>query len=481
VSTDQKTGSAAIKEEVLGTRTQSDLNLEPDDNKPKVTIDSKLALFLSEKITDLNKYPVKSVQSLATNIALITTKYAKANFSGLFLKTRSENKHLTLSGWSSLDSKGKDIELDINRPLHIDLEQEWLMDLKEGRVVFLDRLAPEFMSKVLGCSVAEVERIFKQLPLKTLYICRMEIENTFLGLFISGYLEDKAVLEASDLALIGKLSGIVASVVHLKQLKEENYRLRHTLKESNTKLTSLDEAKDDFISMASHQLRTPLTTIKGCLSIVIDGDAGEINSKQKDMLTQAFSSCQIMVYIIADLLNVSRLRTGKFLLTPSKTDLSDVVRQEVDDLKKMAKAKGIELEFKKPEAFPELLIDESKLRQIVMNFIDNAIYYTRGGGYIKVSLEDKGEFVDFKVKDNGIGVPKNEQHHLFTKFYRATNAREARPDGTGLGLFMSKKVIIAHGGNVIFESVDKKGSTFGFSLNKSRLPDKESAQVVSSS
>jgi signal transduction histidine kinase len=105
-----------------------------------------------------------------------------------------------------------------------------------------------------------------------------------------------------------------------------------------------------------------------------------------------------------------------------------------------------------------------------MNFIDNAIYYTPKGGRIDVSLEDKGSTIELRVKDNGMGVPRSEQHHLFTKFYRANNARKARPDGTGLGLFMAKKVIIAQGGAIIFESKENKGSIFGFMLSKAKLP-----------
>ena len=104
-----------------------------------------------------------------------------------------------------------------------------------------------------------------------------------------------------------------------------------------------------------------------------------------------------------------------------------------------------------------------------MNFTDNALYYTPTGGHITVSLEDKGSTVEFKVVDDGIGVPKSEQHHMFTKFYRAGNARKARLDGTGLGLFMPKKVIVAEGGAVIFHSEEGKGSTFGFSFPKAKI------------
>jgi len=238
------------------------------------------------------------------------------------------------------------------------------------------------------------------------------------------------------------------------------------LRRNNDKLKVLDSTKDEFISMASHQLRTPLTSVKGYMSMVIDGDAGKLNPKQQELLEQAFTSSQRMVYLIADLLNVSRLHTGKFVIDRVSTQLADVVEGELAQLRETAKAKNIVLEFKKPKNFPSMMLDETKTRQVIMNFADNAIHYTPDGGKIQVTLLDRGDSVEYLVSDNGIGVPKADQHHMFTKFYRAGNARVTRPDGTGLGLFMAKKVIIAQGGAVIFSSQEGKGSTFGFTFPK---------------
>ena len=245
------------------------------------------------------------------------------------------------------------------------------------------------------------------------------------------------------------------------------------LRKNNEKLKSIDATKDEFISMASHQLRTPLTSVKGYLSMVLEGDAGKINDEQRKLLDQAFVSSQRMVYLIADLLNVSRLRTGKFIIDLNETDLAEVIEAEVNQLTEQAKSKNIVLTYDKPNDFPKLTIDETKTRQVVMNFIDNALYYTQSGGKIEVKLNYDKKHVYFRVKDNGLGVPKDEQRHLFEKFYRAKNARSIRPDGTGLGLFMAKKVVTAQSGNILFESKQGKGSTFGFSLplkDKGKMP-----------
>lgn len=254
-----------------------------------------------------------------------------------------------------------------------------------------------------------------------------------------------------------------------KTLEEKVEIATRDLRKANEKLKQLDQTKDDFISMASHQLRTPLTSVKGYVSMVLEGDVGKVTKKQQELLNQAFISSQRMVYLIADLLNVSRLKTGKFIVEAKETNLADVIEGEISQLTETAKARELEVTYKKPKDFPVLMLDETKIRQVIMNFADNAIYYTPSGGHININLEEKEESIEFTVVDDGIGVPKTEQHHLFNKFYRAGNAKKARPDGTGLGLFMAKKVVVAQGGAIIFRSTEGKGSTFGFTFAKKPL------------
>lgn len=241
------------------------------------------------------------------------------------------------------------------------------------------------------------------------------------------------------------------------------------LRKSNEKLLRLDEAKDEFVSMASHQLRTPLTSIKGYLDMVLQGDVGKITDSQRKLLSEAFDSSERMVHLINDFLNVSRLQTGKFVLEKNPTDLSKLVNQEVGSLKSAALSHGIKLRYKAPNNFPILAVDESKIRQVVMNFIDNAIYYSSSSTTVEIVLQHHGGEVIFEVHDHGIGVPKAEQKSLFTKFFRADNARKQRPDGTGVGLFLAKKVVDAHHGQIIFFSTEGKGSVFGFRLPVKKL------------
>ena len=268
----------------------------------------------------------------------------------------------------------------------------------------------------------------------------------------------------------------VQNALRFEEIKHFNLTLQARVEEAtkklrraNEKLRQLDETKDDFISMASHQLRTPLTSVKGYISMVLEGDGGKISHKQREMLGQAFFSSQRMVYLIADLLNVSRLKTGKFIIESTPVNLASMVKEELSQLQETAASRPLTLTYDQPKKFPDLMLDDTKTRQVIMNFVDNAIYYTPPGGHINVRLIETKTSIELRVEDDGIGVPKSEQPHLFTKFYRAGNARKARPDGTGLGLFMAKKVVLAQGGSLIFESQEGKGSTFGFIFGKSKL------------
>lgn len=304
-----------------------------------------------------------------------------------------------------------------------------------------------------------------------------------LGLLVVGERKSGNSFANQDIQLLEIVAGEVAiaaqNALRFEEIAQFNVTLQKKvddatakLQRTNEKLKALDEAKDEFISMASHQLRTPLTSVKGYVSMVLEGDAGTINDQQKTFLDQAYLSSQRMVYLIADLLNVSRLKTGKFLIEAKPTYLPDVVESEISQLYETAKARELKLVFNKPSEFPTLNLDEVKIRQVIMNFTDNAIYYTPKGGKITLDLKATKQSVEFTVHDTGIGVPKAEQHHLFMKFYRAGNAKKARPDGTGLGLFMAKKVIVAQGGAIIFKTEEGKGSTFGFTFPLAHLETK---------
>ena len=335
-----------------------------------------------------------------------------------------------------------------------------------NKAAYLDDLSKSEKSLIM-----KKFNITLSIPLKT--------GNGFLGYLLLGEKESGEIYNEEDIKTIkiigNELSVALENAKAFLEISKFNETLQDridkatkSLQKANSQLKELDEAKDEFISMASHQLRTPLTTVKGYVSMLDEGDFGELTKDQKKSVELALDGSNRMARLIDDLLNVSRMEAGKFYIDATKVDLLQMVDQEVSLLHTLANSKKVKLVFNKPKhKIPIMNLDDNKTRQVIMNLVDNAIHYTeppKGGGMVEVSLDMRDDHIEFSVKDNGIGVPKDQQDRLFTKMFRAKNAKEVRPDGTGLGLFLVKRVVEDQGGKVVFESKPGKGSLFGFTM-----------------
>jgi signal transduction histidine kinase len=320
------------------------------------------------------------------------------------------------------------------------------------------------LAKELSTDLSALKFLSKAAPINAIYTHKLVVRQRLVGVLAIGFTNRALEMTESEKNLLDRLAGSIGVALDNKLLLEENQYVLKQLQRSNNKLKQLDEVKDEFLGMASHQLRTPLTSVKGFISMVLDGDVGPLTDQQRKVLEQAFESSQRMVFLIGDFLNVSRIQSGKFVIDKVPFDIVKLVHEEVNQLRDSAKARGLEFVYHPPSHMPEVYADRDKLRQVMMNFMDNALYYSPGGGKVTIRLYKDATGIVFKVSDTGIGVPKEEQEKLFTKFFRAKNAQQQRPDGTGIGLYMAKKVIVGHEGSLIFESKEGKGSTFGFHL-----------------
>lgn len=253
-----------------------------------------------------------------------------------------------------------------------------------------------------------------------------------------------------------------------KEVKQREY-LEVVTKElgaANEKLKELDDLKTDFISIASHQLRTPLTAIKGYTSMMLEGSYGEIPEKQKGIIEKVFQSAQRLIYIVNDLLDISRIEQGRFSISLEPIKVANVLKDVVEELQQNAKTKNLSLELAVAPENAELTgtADFNKIRQVFLNVIDNSIKYT-DKGYVRVSVEPRGDKVLVSVKDSGIGISDVSMKNLFQKFSRAKGVTKLHTDGSGLGLFIVKKIMEAHGGDVWAESEGEgKGSQFYVSI-----------------
>lgn len=232
-----------------------------------------------------------------------------------------------------------------------------------------------------------------------------------------------------------------------------------------TKEKLIEKMKTEFVSVAAHQLRTPLSAIKWTIRMILDGDAGVINDEQKDLLEKTYLSNERMIVLINDLLNVSRIEEGRLLYNQEDAQLEDIAEEIVNSSQEILKIKKMKLDYNKPtKPLPKVKVDKEKMGVVIQNLLENAVKYTPEKGDIKITIESDKKNVIFKIKDSGVGIPKNQQDRIFTKFFRAENVTRMETDGTGLGLYTTKNIVQAHKGEIWFESEENKGTTFYFTL-----------------
>lgn len=265
---------------------------------------------------------------------------------------------------------------------------------------------------------------------------------------------------------------LVSTNKSLEELLEENYTSGKMLIQrdleltrANQRLEELDTLKSEFVSVAAHQLRTPLASIRWSLTALGEKETGALNGEQRKILDGAHKVTLLLIDLINDLLSVARIEEGRFGYRFIRQPLKAIIADVAPRFEKTAGEKGVRLTVKMPEGDQlALTLDGEKIAMAIDNILDNAIKYTPPGGSVALAVTRAKDAVLLKVKDSGIGIPKDQLPRIFNKFFRADNALLFQTSGTGLGLYVVKNVVDAHGGTVALESTEGKGTTVIISL-----------------
>lgn len=334
--------------------------------------------------------------------------------------------------------------------------------IQSGEARFSENFA-EVISPPVPAVLAHA--IQKLVGVKTIVIMPIVSEEKVIGAIEIGLKKPQAEITERELETMQSVADQLGVVSRNLTLFEQVKQANLGLEDANRHLQQLDQAKSEFVSIASHQLRTPMTGIKGYLSMLTDGDFGPMKVGHARILKSLLMESDRMIRLINLFLNVSKIEAGRFEIHAAPNDILLIIEHEMKEVEKMAKDKGLKLTFEKPsKPLPKLIFDADKMQDVLLNLMDNAIKYTKEGS-VRVHVEVGPGEVVVKVTDTGVGIAKSQVGELFNKFVRGSGIARIHPDGSGLGLFIAKRIVEAHHGRIWVESEGEgKGSTFAFAL-----------------
>lgn len=318
---------------------------------------------------------------------------------------------------------------------------------------FAQTLIPNFTKE-------ESEKIQEIFNIKSTLVYPLIVRNGVIGAMTISIGEDESLMSQYEKDLIDRLADVIGIAL-------DNSLLYQRIQEANEKLKALDILKDEFVSLASHELRTPMTAIKSYLWMVLENNEGELNEKQKLHLQRAYVSTDRLIKLVNDMLNVSRIESGRITLDIKNVNLQTIIQDVIGEISPRAQELGIHLIFTPNTILPNVMADSDKLKEVLINLIGNSLKFTPRDGSITISSTLSGGMVVTSVKDTGKGIKQEDIPKLFKKFavINADYLRRQNAQGTGLGLYISKSIIELFGGKIWVESQGENlGTTFSFTL-----------------
>ncbi len=348
---------------------------------------------------------------------------------------------------NSLRNKEKEVVLEKNKIKSIikNLNDGLIYINKEGIIELFNPRA----EKLLNIKKSQIiNKNFKKINSKKLKNLKIlaQTNKTPLSIIIGN---EKINLKIFTLKIKNLNKEIIGTIKIIRDISREKF---------------IDEMKYEFINITSHQLRTPLSGIKGALNMLLDNDYGKLKKKQKEIIKKIYQANEKIIKMLSELFNIYSIEEGRASYKFTKTDIKNILKKLIEKLKLSEENEEKRFILKFSRNIPKINLDANKIELALTGVIDNAIKYTPKNGYIKITCQSKTKNIKITIEDNGIGIPQKDQNKIFTKFFRASNAKKFQTEGNGLNLYVTKTIINKHGGKIWFTSQLNKGTTFYIEL-----------------
>lgn len=418
-------------------------------------------LSILRKIDELILSTVTNVNEIAQHVADLVATEAEFKAVLIFIYNKNTNRleRIALSNTEIINTIKLQFPKQIYRENIVIAKDHNIIEqtFNEKKIKVTHELKDLLNSEL---TQVEIDHITEALQIKSSIIYPLIVRDDLIGTLIISLGEDEEKLFDYQKELIQRFAAVIGIAI-------DNALLYRKIQDANEKLQELDRLKDEFVSLASHELRTPMTVIKSYLWMVLNGKGGVLTDKQTFYLDRAYKSTDRLIEFVNEMLNVSRIESNRVTIRLTPLHLDTLVKEIVSEIEPRALELKIHLAVFPFNNLPMVTADPDKIREVIINLLGNSMKFTQPGGSISISFSIQDGFVRTDVKDTGIGMVEEDIPKLFHKFGMVGNnyLTKTNSQGTGLGLYISKSIIELHGGEVRASSEGiAKGSTFSFTL-----------------